>query len=260
MNAVNKTMYIPLYGKSLVSRKGIILHDPKAEEIWSHEGFDLKGKARSRWLAYYMGMRGAVIDGWVRARLAENPSAAVLHLGCGMDSRALRTALPDTVWYDVDMPDVISARRKYYTESGNYHMISSDVTELSWIDTVPESEGAVVVMEGLSMYLPQDKLTGLFAAIEAHFGTADIIADAYTSFAVKASAWSNPIKSVGAGVITGIDDPKMLETGNIRFKDSLSMTPESMVNELTGFERIFFKLMFTGKATDKIYRIYTYGC
>ncbi len=33
MNATNKTLYIPLYGKSLVSKKGILLHDPKAEEI-----------------------------------------------------------------------------------------------------------------------------------------------------------------------------------------------------------------------------------
>ena len=28
MNEVNKTLYIPLYGKAEVSRKGIILQDP----------------------------------------------------------------------------------------------------------------------------------------------------------------------------------------------------------------------------------------
>ena len=62
MNEVNKTLYIPLYGKSYVSKKGIILQDKKAEEIWSSEGFRLTGKARSKWLAYYMGMRSAVFD------------------------------------------------------------------------------------------------------------------------------------------------------------------------------------------------------
>ena len=35
MNGVNKTLYIPLYGKSYVSKKGIILKDTKAEEIWA---------------------------------------------------------------------------------------------------------------------------------------------------------------------------------------------------------------------------------
>ena len=37
MNNVNKTLYIPLYGKAYVSKKGIILNDKKAEEIWSSE-------------------------------------------------------------------------------------------------------------------------------------------------------------------------------------------------------------------------------
>ena len=43
MNSVNKTLYIPLYGKSYVSKKGLFLHDKKAEEIWETEGFSLKG-------------------------------------------------------------------------------------------------------------------------------------------------------------------------------------------------------------------------
>lgn len=40
MNEVNKTLYIPLYGKSEVSKKGIILNDPTAEKIWQKEGFE----------------------------------------------------------------------------------------------------------------------------------------------------------------------------------------------------------------------------
>ena len=90
MDNVNKTLYIPLYGKSFVSKKGILLHDPKAEEIWAAEGFPLKGKSGSKWLAYYMGMRSAVFDRWVAGKMEESPDAVVLHLGCGMDSRVLR--------------------------------------------------------------------------------------------------------------------------------------------------------------------------
>ena len=37
MNEVNKTLYIPLYGKSKVSQQGIILNDPSAEIIWKEE-------------------------------------------------------------------------------------------------------------------------------------------------------------------------------------------------------------------------------
>ena len=51
MNNVNKTLYIPLYGKAYVSKRGILLDDKKAEEIWAAESFSLKGKSKSKWLA-----------------------------------------------------------------------------------------------------------------------------------------------------------------------------------------------------------------
>ena len=34
MNSVNKTLYIPLYGKSYVSKKGIILKDTREGTIF----------------------------------------------------------------------------------------------------------------------------------------------------------------------------------------------------------------------------------
>ena len=37
MNNVNQTLYIPLYGKAYVSRKGIILNDKKAEIATSYK-------------------------------------------------------------------------------------------------------------------------------------------------------------------------------------------------------------------------------
>lgn len=42
MNGVNKTLYIPLYGKSYVSRKNIIIRDKKAEEISARVDKDVK--------------------------------------------------------------------------------------------------------------------------------------------------------------------------------------------------------------------------
>ena len=69
MNSVNKTLYIPLYGKSYVSKKGLFLDDKKAEEIWTAEGFSLKGKSKSKWLAYYMGIRSAVFDEWLKEQI-----------------------------------------------------------------------------------------------------------------------------------------------------------------------------------------------
>lgn len=136
MDSINKTLYIPLYGKALVSKKNIILADKKAEEIWSQEGFGLKGKSKSKWLAYYMSMRAAIYDVWLEEALKGNPGAVVLHIGCGMDSRVERVSVKGKQWYDIDFPDVIEARRKYYQESETYHMLAADMRKEDWKNSV----------------------------------------------------------------------------------------------------------------------------
>ena len=138
MDSVNKTLYIPLYGKSYVSKKGIFLDDKKAEEIWEAEGFALKGKSKSKWLAYYMGARSAVFDEWVKKRVADVQDAVVIHIGCGMDSRVLRVVTINQKWYDVDFAEVIEERKRYYLESANYQMIAGDVRDGNWLTNVSE--------------------------------------------------------------------------------------------------------------------------
>ena len=51
MENVNKTLYIPLYGKSQISKQGIILNDPMAEKIWEAEAFPIRGKSKSKWMS-----------------------------------------------------------------------------------------------------------------------------------------------------------------------------------------------------------------
>ena len=149
MNNISKTLYIPLYGKAYVSKKGIILSDTKAEEIWSAEGFKLKGKSKSKWLAYYMGMRSAVFDSWLKEKMSDMNDATVLHIGCGMDSRAIRIGENSHLWYDVDFPEVIAERKKYYAESDKYRMLAVDVRSADFTENIPKSENAIIVMEGV---------------------------------------------------------------------------------------------------------------
>ena len=112
MNSVNKTLYIPLYGKAYVSKKGLFLDDKKAEEIWEAEGFSLSGKSKSKYLAYYMGIRSAVFDEWLKIQMEGAPDAAVIHIGCGMDSRNIRVGTKNHKWYDVDFFEVIEERKR----------------------------------------------------------------------------------------------------------------------------------------------------
>lgn len=189
MNNVNRTLYIPLYGKAYVSRRGLFLKDPKAEEIWAAEGFALKGKSKSKWLALYMGIRSAVFDDWTRQKLEENPDAVVIHLGCGMDSRCLRVGTEGHAWYDVDFPEVIEERKRYFSESERYRMLPGDAREKNWLDAIPEAGTAIVVMEGISMYLPSEERKTVLENLGERFGKAALLVDCYSSLAARMQAF-----------------------------------------------------------------------
>ena len=256
MNSVNQTLYIPLYGKAYVSRLGIILHDPKAEEIWNREGFKLKGKSRSKWLAYYMAMRSAVFDRWLKEKMELQPNAAVVHIGCGMDSRILRVGQQNHIWFDLDFPEVICERRRY-EESETYRMLGYDVTNLAWLEQMPKGQG-LVLMEGVSMYLPPEELKRILAAICGHFEHVDLLMDCYTTFAARASKVKNPINDVGVTRVYGLDDPKEAEQSGFQFVAEQEMTPQDLIEELRSADKRIFKTLFAGAISRKLYRLYAY--
>ena len=258
MNNVNKTLYIPLYGKAYVSRKGIILYDKKAEEIWDAEGFVLKGKSKSKWLAYYMGMRSAVFDKWLLEEMKKDDEAVVLHIGCGMDSRVLRVGTEGHQWYDIDFPSVIEERKKYYVEDECYHMVEADVRQQNWLEAVPKAKHAIIVMEGVSMYFESQELKVVLEQISTHFERINLLMDCYTTVAAKASKYKNPINDVGVTLVYGLDEPKELEYNTFKFVKEHEMTPDTLINELEGFEKVIFKKLYSGDIAKKMYKMYEY--
>ncbi len=258
MNSVNKTLYIPLYGKAYVSKKGIILDDKKAEEIWEAEGFSLKGKSKSKWLAYYMGARSAVFDEWLRRQMEEWREAVVIHIGCGMDSRIIRVGTQGHKWYDVDFPQVIEERKRYYTESTDYRMLAGDARDGKWLEAVTETQSAIVVMEGVSMYMTVGEMRDLMEALGVHFERLALLADCYTSFAAKMSRRRNPINDVGVTEVYGIDDPTSYQSHGVTFVREHTMVPQAYVDELKGFEKFIFAKVYAGGFSKKLYRLFEY--
>ena len=258
MNGVNKTLYIPLYGKSYVSKKGIILSDKKAEEIWAAEGFELKGKSKTKWLAFYMGIRSAVFDDWLREQMNMYEDAVIIHIGCGMDSRVERVGVNGAVWYDVDFPQVIAERRKYYSESLQYHMLEGDAKEKAWLENIPNKKHAIVIMEGISMYLKQEELQSVMKNLEDHFEEVTLLMDCYTEFAAKASKYKNPINDVGVTQVYGIDNPRVVESNVIKYVREHEMTPQKFIDELVGMEKFIFQKLYAGNMSKKLYKLYEF--
>ena len=259
MNNVNKTLYIPLYGKSFVSKKGIILKDEKAEEIWEKEQFSLKGRSKSKYLAYYMGMRSRVFDDWVKVKMEEDSEVIVIHLGCGLDSRVLRVDAENHLWFDLDFPEVIEERKVFYSENQNYKMLEGDVRTDSWLKNLPKCKKAIILMEGISMYLTLDEIKNLVSNLKSRFGQFSLLMDCYSVFAAKMSKYKNPINDVGVTTVYGIDNPKILESENLAFVKEHNILPEKYIEELKGFEKFIFKKLYASAYAKKLYKLYEFA-
>ncbi|MBP3396566.1 MAG: class I SAM-dependent methyltransferase [Clostridia bacterium] len=258
MDSVNKTLYIPLYGKAYVSKKSLFLQDEKAEEIWEAERFPLKGKSKSKWLAYYMGIRSAVFDDWLREQMTGAEDAVIIHIGCGMDSRILRIGEYPFMWYDIDFPDVITERKRYYAEHARYHMLAGDVRKPTWLSGIPQNKKAIVVMEGVSMYLSLRELQSVLESLCNHFAAVTLLMDCYTVLAAKMSRYKNPIKDVGVMSVYGIDDPSVLQVSGLRYVKEHAMTPKRYVDQLQGLEKWIFGRLYAGGFSKKLYKLYEY--
>lgn len=258
LNEINKTLYIPLYGKALVSKSGLIIKDEKAEEIVDKEQIAFKGKSGSKWLAYYMGIRSAVFDDWTREKISESKDSVIIHIGCGLDSRFLRVGNTDVIWYDVDFPDVIELRKKYYRETEKYRMIKADIRDTDWLSDIKNNGSVTVIAEGLSMYLKPEELLGFFKRLSVRFEKINLLMDFYTVMAAEMSKYKNPVNDVGVTEVYGTDNPEFFNFDNFRYIREHVMTPEKYINELSPFDKTVFKKLYAGKLSNKLYKLYEF--
>jgi len=161
---------------------------------------------------YLVAMRAKQFDDWSGDFLRRHPNAVVLHLGCGMDTRAFRLRSPGTVqWFDVDQPDVIALRRKLYDDRDGYRMIGSSVTDEAWLDEIPTDRPALLVAEGLLMYLTEPEVRTLLQRLTDRFGSGELVFDTVSPMGPRLS------KVLTKGITKwGIRDAREIEHWNPR--------------------------------------------
>lgn len=81
--------------------------------------------------------------------------------------------------------------------------------------------------------------------------------DVYTEFGAKASRLKNPVKDVGVSRVYGIDDVKGFAlAAGYQLVRELPMTPDNLVDELKGADRLIFRLLYSGRVARSTYRLY----
>lgn len=228
LSGVKETLLYTLYYRMLDQRS----RNPIVGDSWAAEVLDrVAAGNRKGVLTAKLGssgrfpplLRARRLDDWTRGFLDHHPDASVLQLGCGLDSRAFRLDVPDTVrWYDLDFPDVIELRRLLYPGRENYRLIASSATDPGWLDEIPADRPALVVAEGVLPYLTEADVRQLLGRLTDRLPSGELIFDGVagpTARMTKLFQWR-------------LGDPAELERWNPR------LTLIDVVPVVSDFERI----------------------
>jgi O-methyltransferase involved in polyketide biosynthesis len=168
---IQETLFLTLCGRALDNHlPHPILGDTMAEELVGKLGYDCDRFHLSASPILNIALRARKLDQVARNFVTRNPDAVGLDLGAGLDTRVFRIAPPAGVdWYDIDFPEVITARPQLLPARPNAHGIGTDLTDPDWLDAIPTDRPGVIVADGLMAFLTQDDMIGLLDRLVAHF-------------------------------------------------------------------------------------------
>ncbi|MFG3440187.1 class I SAM-dependent methyltransferase [Nonomuraea sp. NPDC047897] len=260
LTAEKATLLATLHGRALDARAPYpILADALSLQIARRIDHDFRRTGMTRGTAAAVALRARHLDGWARQFLAGHPEASVLHLGCGLDTRAHRLDPPPGVdWYDVDYPDVIELRRRLFPERPRYTMIGASVTDAGWLDRVPRDKPVLVVAEGLLYYLDRDGGRALLRRIAEGFASGRLIFDALAPRGLRLQWLNPPVRKAGATMRWGIDGPADLLSISPRLRcvDALSVFDLDGYDRLPGPYRILVRMAGTVPAVRRLAAFY----
>ena len=206
---VQKTLLLPLWGRAVESEKPKpLLVDTTAVNIIRKIDYDFSTIAanmseitRFAWIA-----RSLHFDRTIRQFLKSHPRGTIVNLGCGMDTTFDRVDNKMLRWYDLDLPDVISLRKKFIPEDERRRFISCSMLDDAWHSELKIEDGVFFFAAGVFYYFEEAQIKGLFIRLADRFPGGEIIFDAASPLGVRVSNE----KVIKAG---GMDESSVLKWG-----------------------------------------------
>lgn len=196
---VEDTLFVPMLGRIYASKQfPQILYDEKALELEKKLPTNISGKnTQTQYTLMAGAIRSANMDRYIQQFIMHNPDGIIVELGCGLETAFYRNDNGKTVWYEVDLPDVIDYRQSLLGTQERDRTISADAFGLDWITQIREAypnEPLLITASGLLYYFEQNKVFELFRSI-GKYGKTEIVFDTVNAQGMK--RMSKYMKQVG---------------------------------------------------------------
>ena len=250
LSGVPETMLQTVYARAKESRGRGAICDKKAEEIIGNLDYDFSLAEKDTAMCSGVIARTIVLDQLVKTWLAAHPGAVVVNLACGLDTRCERLQ-GYAYWYDLDLPETIAVRKKLLPEGGAVSQIAMSAMD-DWGGKITQHDApALVIIEGLTMYLSEADIKRIFAVISKRFARVRVLVEVMNPMVVKRFK-EKSIEGSQAKFTWGIKDGAALAAllPDFRFVEEHSLT-EGMAAFLPVY-RLLGKLPLVRSISNKI--------
>ena len=144
----------------------------------------------------------------VRDYLKTHPNAAVVNLGCGLDSTGRSCDNGSCNIYNLDFPDVIAVRNELLPAGEREENIPCDLNDTEWFSQIDASGGAVFFASGVFYYFLTEQVKALVKKMADAFPSGVLVFDAANRAAVKmiAKTWLKSAKIQDVGAYFAVSD------------------------------------------------------
>ncbi|WP_330234434.1 class I SAM-dependent methyltransferase [Nocardia sp. NBC_00508] len=259
-----QTMLATLYAKALdAEAENPLLGDTWARDAVRRIDYDWRSTRITRRNQSGVTVRTVHFDNWAREFLALHDRAAVLHLGCGLDSRAFRLDPgPEVEWYDVDYPEVITLHEQLYPAREHHHRVAASVTDPAWLQAIPADRPVLMIAEGLTMYLTEDTGVALLRAVVEHFPSGELQFDAFNALGIRSQKINPVVRRSGATLYWAINGPDDIVSAvpGVRQLAAISVfDSESFQRGVSGGYRLMGRVMSLVPAMRMIAQYHRYA-
>ncbi len=212
---ISETLMIPLWCRAIeTQRRGGVLQDPRAREIVAQLDYDFDRRfAAQRDLAFRACLRTVMIDRWVHEFLRLHPGGTVVEIGTGLNTRFERVDNGALRWFDVDLPDSMALRRRFFVDTPRRTMVEGAFGDDEWLARLGPARGGpfLFIAEAVLVYLQEATVRRGLNAIAAAFPGSQMVFDTVTPAAIAAQA-RPMMRSYRAPFVWGVQDPRTIES------------------------------------------------
>ena len=253
VQGVPETMLQTLYARAQESKKpNHHIYDERAIEVVSRLDYDFSKAESDKAMSLGVIARTIVLDKLVGDFLSHYPHAVVLNIACGMDTRCYRMEGKYDRWYNIDLPETMAVRSRFFEEQGPIFQIAKSAMDASYMDDIEyHGEPVLVIIEGLTMYLSEADVKQIFDILDKRFSKAVVLVETMSPFVVK-HIKEKSIEKSAAKFAWGVKNGAALEQVIPRFKNKRDVSLVEGMKALMPIYKVIGKIPAVRNFSNKI--------